>query len=63
MISVGNAVFLPKTHDTSTVADTHPVCDLCGSKIYPGDTIYTLDHQKFCEECVEVTEYEVGFGA
>jgi hypothetical protein len=62
MISVGNSVFMPRTDAMTsglrTLTKAQPVCDLCGSKIYPGDTVYTLDRQTFCEDCVEVSEYE-----
>jgi hypothetical protein len=60
MISAGNSVFMPRTDTMTSGLRTwsQPVCDLCGSKIYPGDTVYNLDHQTFCEDCVEVSEYE-----
>jgi hypothetical protein len=35
-----------------------PVCFNCGSKLYPGDTVYIIDRENYCEECVEVTEFE-----
>ncbi|MDR0987642.1 MAG: hypothetical protein LBL98_08135 [Ruminococcus sp.] len=35
-----------------------PVCFNCDSKIYPGETIYIIDNERYCEECVEVTECE-----
>jgi hypothetical protein len=62
MMSVGNAVFMPRTDKIAVYTAAHPVCDLCGSKIYPGDTIFSLDRQVFCEDCVEVSEYETGIG-
>jgi ribosomal protein L24E len=37
------------------------LCDSCGSKIYPGDTIYIVEKQNFCESCTEVVEYERAF--
>lgn len=36
------------------------VCDGCGSKIYPGETVFIVERQRFCESCVEVTEFEPG---
>jgi hypothetical protein len=35
-----------------------PVCFNCGSKLYPGDTVYIIDRENYCEECVEVSEFE-----
>jgi hypothetical protein len=34
------------------------ICDGCGSKIYIGDTVYTIDRLIYCEDCVEESEYE-----
>jgi hypothetical protein len=34
------------------------ICDGCGSKIYIGDTVYTIDTLIYCEDCVEESEYE-----
>ncbi|MDR0946173.1 MAG: hypothetical protein LBM87_00295 [Ruminococcus sp.] len=39
--------------------EQQPRCSSCSSKIYPGDTIYTVDRFVYCAECVEESEYYV----
>jgi formate hydrogenlyase subunit 6/NADH:ubiquinone oxidoreductase subunit I len=43
------------------MTEMYTVCDGCGSKIYLGDTVYRIDRQVFCEDCVEVCEFEAAF--
>ncbi|MDR0975081.1 MAG: hypothetical protein LBL80_05265 [Ruminococcus sp.] len=57
MINISGLLNLPQT-DTITVSASAPICDCCGSKIYPGDTVYIVDRAKYCEDCVEVSELE-----
>jgi hypothetical protein len=53
----GRMIKLAKIIDIVETAKP-PVCFNCDSKIYPGETIYIIDNERYCEECVEVTECE-----
>ena len=33
-------------------------CDECRKKIYPGDTMFHIRDEYFCEECIERSEME-----
>ncbi|MDR0904257.1 MAG: hypothetical protein LBM59_06455 [Ruminococcus sp.] len=54
MIKLASIINIPG----EVTAQSKPVCFNCGSKIYPGDTIYIIDSERYCEECVEVVEFE-----
>jgi hypothetical protein len=51
MLNIETLIGLPENK-------SRPVCFNCGSKLYPGDTIYIIDRENYCEECVEVSEFE-----
>jgi hypothetical protein len=58
MINYSGTTFLPDMSLTHTLESrSQKLCDCCGSKIYPGDTVYICDRQYFCEDCVEVAEF------
>jgi RNase P subunit RPR2 len=51
MLNIETLINLPENK-------SRPVCFNCGSKLYPGDTIYIIDRENYCEDCVEVSEFE-----
>jgi hypothetical protein len=58
MLNINSRFYNQSEQESYDETENHATCECCGSKIYPGDTVYILEKQLFCEDCVDVIEYE-----
>lgn len=55
MMWTSNPVADAAMHDRELeeALEDYPVCDRCGEQIYPGENVYDIDGELWCEHCMD----------